>query len=73
MNSIYNNSLIAELRELTTAENVCADKLLSVCNKVKNEVFDMVGQNEDLSGSLRYAMHLRSELIHKKEVRLKKN
>jgi len=72
MNSIYNDSLIAELKEFTARENVCANNLLSVCNKIKNKVFDMVNQNEDLLSSLRYAMHLRGELIRRKELMCKK-
>jgi hypothetical protein len=72
MNSIYHDSLIAELKDLTTRKDVCVSKLLSTCNKVKNKVFGMVSQNEDMPDSLRYVMHLRSQLICMKEVRSKK-
>lgn len=72
MNNFCNDSIIVELRDLTTRENVSANELLSVCSKVKNVVFDIVGKNENLPDSLRYVMHLRSDLLCSRELRAKK-
>lgn len=72
MNSINNDPLIAELRELTTGKDVCASKLRFVCDKVKNKVSDGINQNKDFPDSLRYAMHMRNELIRGKDEEAKK-
>ena len=71
MNSIYNDSLIVEFKNLTAKENVCPISLLTVCNNLKQRIFTLI-DDEDLLKCLRYEMHLQNELLLQKEVRSKK-
>lgn len=72
METIYEDSILRELRQMVKEKKMCPKKLLNIDCNIRHKIFKKISNIAELPENYRYILHLQNELMRIKRVNDKK-